>query len=719
MTDTNSRGSGLFGNSRIRLRTLALAALALAAAACTPATSRVDESATIFRSGASKIAASAHVEVELSLSDYGCAGDVRPAGTGVRTESGTRVEYRHAEDDLIEWYERDARGVEQGFTLNRRPCANRDSDLEIDVKVAGLSPRPAVSGVELLDEHGAVRMHYTDLTARDALGKALKSTMSVKDGRIALRVASRNAVYPVVVDPELWSQEGARLGTTDGAAQDKFGTAVSVSGDTAVVGAPTKNVGANTDQGAAYIYVRTGTVWAQQGSSLPRTDAASGDQFGASVSISGGTVVVGAPNKTVNTNTAEGAAYIYVRNGTTWTQQGPALPESRSARFGGSVSVSGDTVVVGAPSTGGPLGQPGQGIAHVFVRNGTTWTEQQALELPASGTANDAFGSSVSVSGDTAVVGASGHQVGPNARQGAGYIFVRSGTVWTQQGASLGIANAAADDSLGSSVSISSDTVLIGASGRGIGGSVEVGAAFVFVRTNTTWTQQGSALTSTNGTTGSQFGAALSVSGDTALVGAPGEVVTGNVGEGNAYLFARSGGQWVQQGNPLSRADGAQVDQFGASISVSGNTVLVGASAKKIGANISQGAAYAFIDGPCTTDLDCPGGSCANAVCFAPCAHDSDCSSGAYCSAAGLCRAQAKLGGSCSEMAGTLCKQAGCAVCASGQCVDGRCCDSICDGQCQACAATLTGGVDGTCGAVLDGQDPHDDCATDPDYPAS
>ena len=127
-------------------------------------------------------------------------------------KSGARVEYRHAEAGVTEWYERDARGVEQGFTLEHAGCGDGD-DVEVDVGVAGLTPRLAAGGdgVDLLDELGAVRMHYTDLSARDARGRALGATMSVKDGRIALRVAARGAVYPVVVDPEVWSEQGAAL----------------------------------------------------------------------------------------------------------------------------------------------------------------------------------------------------------------------------------------------------------------------------------------------------------------------------------------------------------------------------------------------------------------------------------------------------------------------------------------------------------------------------
>jgi hypothetical protein len=158
----------------------------------------------------------------LSLTAYGCVGAPKPVGRATRAEDGQRVEYRHS--GVAEWYQRDARGVEQGFTLTDTHCVSKD--VELHVTVSGLAPRLAApgQGVELLDKSGAVRMHYTDLSARDARGKALRATMSVVDGRIALRVAARGAAYPIVVDPELWSEQGAALVGSDGAAYDSFGS---------------------------------------------------------------------------------------------------------------------------------------------------------------------------------------------------------------------------------------------------------------------------------------------------------------------------------------------------------------------------------------------------------------------------------------------------------------------------------------------------------------
>src|SRR5262245_58441102 len=220
-----------------------------------------------------------------------------------------------------------------------------------------------------------------------------------------------------------------------------------------------------------------------------------------------------------------------------------------SDQFGYSVSVSGDTVVVGAyledsnaTSVNGDESNNGagnSGAAYVFVRSGTTWTQQAYLKA-SNANASDAFGYSLSISGDTVVVGAQfeassatgvdGNQSDNSAgNSGAAYVFVRSGTTWTQQ-AYLKASNAGANDVFGSSVSVSGDTVVVGAveensSATGVNGdesdnsSFSAGAAYVFVRSGTTWSQQ-AYLKASNTDFFDQFGYSVSVSGDTAVVAA-------------------------------------------------------------------------------------------------------------------------------------------------------------------------------------------------------
>ena len=219
--------------------------------------------------------------------------------------------------------------------------------------------------------------------------------------------------------------EQTKLLATDGASSDNFGEPVSVSEDTVVVGAVLDDDN-GTSSGSAYVFIRSGTTWTQQ-AKLTASDGAADDFFGFSVSVSGDTAVVGARFED-DKGSNSGSAYVFVRSGTTWTQQAKLTASDGAAddNFGDSVSVSGDTVVVGASGDDG-----NKGSAYVFVRSGTTWSQQAKLTA-SDGAVGDIFGISISVSGDTTVVGAAFD--GDNGDfSGSAYVFIRSGTAWTQQ----------------------------------------------------------------------------------------------------------------------------------------------------------------------------------------------------------------------------------------------------------------------------------------------
>ncbi len=268
---------------------------------------------------------------------------------------------------------------------------------------------------------------------------------------------AQGAAYVFLRNSGVWTQQ-QKLTASDGVPGDYFGWSVSVSGDTAVIGAYAKI----NDRGAVYVFVRSSGLWTQQ-QELTASDGATNDHFGYSVSVSGDTAVIGAYGKISD----QGAAYVFVRNTGVWTQQQKltAWDGAASDYFGYSVSVSGDTAVIGAYGN-----SSFQGAAYVFVRSSGVWSQQQ--ELTASdGAVYDEFGYSVSVSGDTAAMGA----YVKNNSQGAAYVFARSSGVWTQQG-ELAASDGAANDYFGDSVSVSGGTTLAGASGR----NINRGAAYVF-----------------------------------------------------------------------------------------------------------------------------------------------------------------------------------------------------------------------------------------------
>ncbi len=393
-----------------------------------------------------------------------------------------------------------------------------------------------------------------------------------------------------------WTQQ-AQLTATDGAASDNLGVSVALSGDTALVGAYADDVGANVDQGSAYIFTRSGTTWTQQ-AQLTATGGAAGDSFGVSVALSGDTALVAAYFDDVGVNFAQGSAYIFTRSGTTWTQQAQltATDGAASDNLGVSVALSGDTALLGA-NFDNVGANTDQGSAWVFSRIGTKWIGPDLQLLASNGAANDNFGISVALSGDTALVGAYVDDVGANANQGSAYVFTRSGSTWIQQ-AQLTATDGAAGDLFGISVALSGDTALVGANSDDVGANTNQGSAYVFTRSGSTWTQQAQ-LTATNGAAGDFFGFSVALgggAGDTALVGAYADDVGANIDQGSAYIFTRSGSTWTQQAQ-LTAIDGAASDNFGVSVALgdgAGDTALVGAYLDNVGTNANQGSAWTF-----------------------------------------------------------------------------------------------------------------------------
>ncbi len=440
------------------------------------------------------------------------------------------------------------------------------------------------------------KLTASDGTASDFFGQSVAiSGETVVVGANADDIganSNQGSAYVFVRSGTTWSQQ-QKLTASDGAAGDLFGVSVAISGETVVAGASGGNIGANSDQGAAYVFVRSGTIWSAQ-QKLTASDGAAGDNFGVSVSVSGETAVVGALSDDIGANANQGSAYVFVRNGTTWTQQQQLTASDGAAndQVGFSVAVSGETVVVGAwqDDTGA---NTNQGSAYVFVRSGTTWSQQQKLTA-SDGAANDLFGNSVAISGETVVVGAIGDTIGANSGQGSAYVFVRAGTTWSEQ-QKLTVSDGALNDNFGSWVATSEETIVVGTSGDTIGANSGQGSASVFTcpATTRTWTQQAMVVAS-DGAANDRFGQSVAISGETVVVGAHRSTIGANNNQGSVYVFVRNGTTWSLQ-QKLTASDGATGDLFGGSVAISGETVVVGASDDDIGANANQGSAYVFV----------------------------------------------------------------------------------------------------------------------------
>jgi hypothetical protein len=436
-------------------------------------------------------------------------------------------------------------------------------------------------------------------TASNSLtGKSATGWSSLPlDAQRAIRTA-------LAQDDSGWLQQ-AELTPSDAEGGEFFGTSVAVSGKTIVVGAFYETVGSNGNQGAAYVFAESDGAWTQQ-AELTASDGALGDYFGRSVAVSGNTIIVGAPDHTVGSNTWEGAAYIFSKDGGTWTQQAELTSSDGKAydTFGISVAVDGSTAMVGAsahPASG--QGLPGPGATYVFVRSGPTW--KQRAELAASdGAAADAFGCCVAISSGTAIVGSPNHPFSTSPGPGSAYIFVGSGGTWSQQ-VELTAPDGAPYDQFGN-VALDGGTAVVGASGHTVGSNTGQGAVYVFAQSGTTWSQQAE-LTASDGMAGDGLGFSVGVSDGTALAGANGHTVGSNPYQGAAYVFAQNGGTWTQQAE-LTASDGAAYDAFGWSAALSGNTAVMGAPChispnRACFPDAGPGATYVFVPATGTVTL--------------------------------------------------------------------------------------------------------------------
>ena len=329
------------------------------------------------------------------------------------------------------------------------------------------------------------------------------------------------AAYVFVRAGDAWSEE-QRLVSSDGVLSDSFGWSTAIDGDTAIVGAPFHD-DLGQYSGAAYVFVRSGGVWTEQ-QQLLASDGAPGQGFGVSVSLSADTALVGAFQDYFDPM-APGSAYVFVRSGGLWTEQQKLMPldGASEGEFGASVAVDGDTAVVSA--AGHLHGGEKTGAAYVFVRVGGIWTEQQEL-IPAGVTSPDLFGHPVALSGDTAFVAARSEDP-----VGGVYAFDRSGSVWTET-QKLVPADPATSGAFGFSLAVDGDAAIVGAVDAAGPPQDYWGAAYIYARTGSVWGQE-QKIVPGDPEESQWFGGAVAIGPDTALVGADSASPAGA-----AYAFA-------------------------------------------------------------------------------------------------------------------------------------------------------------------------------------
>jgi hypothetical protein len=400
------------------------------------------------------------------------------------------------------------------------------------------------------------------------------------------------------LSPALAQFEFAKILASDGLEGDGFGYSVALSGDIAVIGAWFND----NHTGSAYVYRYDGLSWVQE-AKLQASDGAPWDLFGWSVDISGGTVVVGAI-RDADAGTFTGSAYIFRFDGSKWVEEQKLLASDYAYwdEFGFSVAISGDIAVIGAIRNDD--NDPNSGSAYIFRFDGLNWVEEQKL-LASDGATEDHFGNSVAISGDTAVVGAYLHDSPSNS--GAAYVFSFDGSKWVEEQKLLALDTTYADH-LGFSVAISGETIVVGAYGDDNADPDNIycnsGSAYVFRFNGSSWVEEAT-LQVPDSECGNQFGWTVDISGDIVVIGGPDGHWGSTSGPGFAYVFDFDGSNWIR-GAKLTGSDTAYGDHFGWSVGVSGGMALIGADWDDDN-GIDSGSAYVFYVGAHPGDFDADG----------------------------------------------------------------------------------------------------------------
>jgi hypothetical protein len=360
----------------------------------------------------------------------------------------------------------------------------------------------------------------------------------------------------------------ATLTASDSSGSDAFAFDVDIDGDTVIVGSRLHDPGTGSMTGAAYVYVRSGGVWTEE-DKLLAVGGLADDNFGHSVAISGDTAVVGAWGHDANGGGA-GAAYVFTRSGSSWSQDAILLPGTVVAgdSFGWDVAIDGDSIVVSAHNQTDLFAS--QGAVYVFVPDLLLggWMQQARLTAMDAGLGGDALGVSVAIDGDTLVAGAPRHDHA-GADAGAAYVFVRDpllGT-WTEE-AEVSALDATLDDLFGSDVAVSGDALIVGVLPHDHLGA-DSGAAYIFRRDMAMWTQEAEIFGS-DADPGEQFGYSVDIQGDLAIVG---DNLNG-MDTGSLYVFAHDGGVWQEQ--TVLVPDNPTPGNVGQSSALDGGTIVTG-----------------------------------------------------------------------------------------------------------------------------------------------
>jgi hypothetical protein len=365
-----------------------------------------------------------------------------------------------------------------------------------------------------------------------------------------------------------------RLVASDGEDFDYFGSAVALDGKTLMVGAP--RIGSD-NPGAVYVFTFNGSTWVETQKLMPLNGENFND-IGYAIAISGDLALIGAPGETIEGDINRGAVYFFKFNGVNWVEQATLLASSGTAsdQFGGSITISGNTAVIGAgdsPWTDDSF----PGTAYIFTYDGVQWIQQ--AQLMGDNDGEDNFGSVTAFDGEKILIG-SPYAYANAMSDGTAYSYTYDGLtpIFEQK---FTISDSEDYDKFGSAVALSGDTAVISAPRYFMGG-----IAYVYDWNGTAWTQQAE-LTAADGELSNDFGNAVAIQDNRIYIGA---TYSGNDYAGAVFVFIFDGTSWQQQAK-LTGFEG-DFDGFGYALAVEAGTLVVGAPYTTVGTNEYQGAVY-------------------------------------------------------------------------------------------------------------------------------
>lgn len=398
-------------------------------------------------------------------------------------------------------------------------------------------------------------------------------------GFVAMLTAASAYAQPALV---------AKLNADDGVLGDLLGSSAAIEGDTVFLGAPDDTIGSTFRSGSVYVFERVDGLWVQTDKLIP-PDRAMDNAFGTAVAVDGDLAVISALEGEAGDVSNTGAAYVYRRSSGVWTLEAKLIAgdADTSDSFGYSVAVSGNTILVGAVDEGDTFFSNGA----VYVFRNTTGNWKQVAKLVASDPADfDYFGSSVALSGTTAIIGTPGDDTPAGVDTGSAYVFEEIDGVWTETG-NLVSSDAAPFDAFGSSVAMTPLRAVVGAYLDDLTGANE-GSAYIFDDVDGVWTETAK-LIAGDAASDDEFGWRVDIDGANVAVAAHMDNFPGARDAGSAYVFSDASGAWKQIAK-LQEDQPAIADQMGRSLGISGDFIIAGAWQDDVNNVSDVGTGYLF-----------------------------------------------------------------------------------------------------------------------------